>query len=304
MIAAGDDKGWITLEEARQIALREDVDTESSGELQAMLALFHELGVIIHFTATESLRSFVTTNPQWLIHSISKIIRDRKAHKFDTTMIESVGLTADANMLYTQGVASRDLLEYLWGKNETQFLIDLTQKLLLLGPWNNGEDDTLYFIPSMVTNTRSEEVEVTGAKCLIEFEILPSGILERLVCLCVHYSAEIGAWSKEPEITPTISRIWFGKEAVVFLRAKGATIEAFIDSPKESSKYLKIIITMLRTLNQHVKNEGLRWKIKLECDDAMVDYDQAKAQYRAPWFEARPQQAPASQYRLSQFVRA
>ena len=304
MVAEGESKGWISLEDAKKIAEREEVDTDSTTELQEMLSLFHELGVIIHFTATESLRSFVTTNPQWLIDSISKIIRDRKTHKFDTSVIESVGLTDDANMLYSQGVASRDLLEYLWGKNETQFLIDLTHRLLLLGPWNDDKDDTLYLIPSMVSNSRAEEVEPTGMKCMIEFEILPSGILERLICLCVHYSADIGVQSEEPVISKAISRICFGKEAVVYLRSKGTTIEVSIDSVAETSKYLKVIITMLRTLNQHVKNEGLRWKIKLEAEDALVDYDEAKSQHISPWFDSHQQAAEAAHYRLSRFVRA
>ena len=67
--------GWLPFKQVRQLA--SDLGIKSLQEVTDMLCLFHELGACIFFTSSPKLQSIVTTNPQWLIDSLTKVIKDR-----------------------------------------------------------------------------------------------------------------------------------------------------------------------------------------------------------------------------------
>ena len=75
-------RAWIALEEVRQRfeALRGEEEGDASEELNGMLALFHQVGLLSYFTGTESLARIVVVHTQWLVDSISKVIRDKDVH--------------------------------------------------------------------------------------------------------------------------------------------------------------------------------------------------------------------------------
>ena len=99
---------WMELGDVETIA-RECAIT-SPKEIEAMLSFFHEIGSVVHFTNTEALRGIVTLSPQWLVDSISKVIRDDKLHRFDPKKIEIYQLSTDVDLLFTKGLVTRDLL--------------------------------------------------------------------------------------------------------------------------------------------------------------------------------------------------
>jgi hypothetical protein len=72
LMLADQKHGWIKLKEVRSIA--EKCGVTSTSEQDIMLAFFHEIGSIVHFTSTPSLASLVTVSPQWLVDSISMYI--------------------------------------------------------------------------------------------------------------------------------------------------------------------------------------------------------------------------------------
>jgi len=72
------------LEEVRAIAAGK-CGIQKGEQVEAALDLFHELGLLLHFRETEDLRQVVVLNPQWLINSLSLVIRDFKLHPMRET---------------------------------------------------------------------------------------------------------------------------------------------------------------------------------------------------------------------------
>ena len=66
----------------------------SRHEQEIALGLFHERGLIIHLTATETLRNIVVIKPQWLIDALGKVIRDSSFH-VDIAQYKGAGLEED-----------------------------------------------------------------------------------------------------------------------------------------------------------------------------------------------------------------
>lgn len=102
------DVKWMKLAAVEKVA--KGCGITSSKELDAMLGFFHEIGSIVHFTETEAMRSIVTLSPQWLMDGISKVIRDGQLHGFNRNEIATYQLETDVDLLFTKGLATRDLL--------------------------------------------------------------------------------------------------------------------------------------------------------------------------------------------------
>lgn len=70
-----------------------------------------------------------------MIDKIGQLVRDITVHKVNWQKFKQAGVYKDAKRLYMHGLASRDLLEYLWSTSQTAFLIDLMRAALLLSDW-------------------------------------------------------------------------------------------------------------------------------------------------------------------------
>ena len=171
---------WVKLFKVKQIASKHGV--HAANEVEEMLGLFHELGIVFYFNKSVELRELVTTSPEWLVRSMSQVIRDPSLHSFDRAKIEQAGLAADFATFSRHGLVSRDLLECFWQGEQVQFLLDLMRSLLLLSPWKFANSEESYLVPSMITTTEQVH-EMKGAKCAFHFEYLPLGVFERFSLL-------------------------------------------------------------------------------------------------------------------------
>lgn len=202
-------RGWITINEAKSIVSRYGIAL--GAEFEELLELFHELGVIIHLTNTSILREIIVTKPQWLMIALCKIIRDDSQHGFDIGAVTDAGLLSDVNTLIESGLASIDLLEFVWKKREVHFLLDLMRTTLLMSDWHFGEE-RLYLIPSMLkSSTQARRGGHTSllqnkADCLFDFSetFCPYGLFERLICLCVAHSGRMRT-TKAPKLTNSLA---------------------------------------------------------------------------------------------------
>ena len=271
---------WIRFAQYKEIATA--VGVNSSEEINAMLALFHELGVILHFTSTEALREFVVTSPDWLIANVSKLIRDSSLHKLDTRTLVSAGLRADMETLHAKALVSRDLLEFFWGRTEAAFLLDLMRSLFLLSNWKFRSQEELYLVPSMIQGNRenvdgkSKNTDLsTCALCEIRFEYLLPGVLERLVCLCVEYSS-----TREDTLEPMLSkhfcRVWFSDSYFVDLSPTGETIRVVISDEDMAMACMNVLISMLRKVNLDIMGSGLIYDVFMREGSKMLPYRKAK----------------------------
>lgn len=194
---------WVTLAEVKERG--RSCGIQSVQELEDMLSLFHALGMIVHLTSTEALRSIVTVQPQWLVDAISKVIRDGTVHAFETSEIRKARLDKDVKRMFEQALVSQDLLEFLWKDNgQAPFLLDLMRRSMLLSEWG-FEGDELYLCPSLLKPTTavqgSSNSEVFTCRFDFSASFLPIGVYERLICLCVAQSGNV-----ENSTTPQLSK--------------------------------------------------------------------------------------------------
>ena len=265
-------------------AIGNKVGIKAATEVEEMLKLFHELGVILHFTATVNLAEVVTTKPQWLIDAVSRVIRDPKLHPFERKSFKEAGLLDDLNRLHNEGFASRDLLEHLWEKERVDFLIDLMRKLLLLSSWQFEEEKDQFLIPSMIRDSKTASND--GVTARFDFEFLPIGVFERLVCLAVDYSSSQDD-SPKPSLGKESSLVFFGKDSSIGMTRKADVVEIAVQNKAEAPKILDIVMAMMRKLNEDVMNGAINTTITLEGEDGkFVELDSARKSKLQPWFEA------------------
>ena len=260
----------------------------SSSEVVQMLQLFHELGMLLHFTATSQLASTVILNPSWLVKAIGKVIRDRDIHSFESAQVKMKKLRDDVDRLFMFGLISEDLLQMLWGRKAAGFLLDLMRSLLLLSTWSFDQRNVLYLIPSMVAESNRSKIKPKGIKSVFHFSFLPVGVYERLVCLLVEHSAtHKGERLKEPVLAKDACMIQFDKRSAVFMQTSGHDTLALHTTHAESaSRCLRIILAMLNKLNADTMNNGLAWELELEVDGKLMKHENVKSKRLQPWYSS------------------
>jgi len=225
----------------------------SNQERDMALQLFHERGLIIHLTATEALRNFVVIKPQWLIDALTKVIRDHDVH-VDLEEFRKVFLEDDATELFSQGIASRDLLEYLWDHEQVDFFIDLMKRTMLLSEYRDCDH---FLIPSLLQHDYTYD---NTYNCKFDFSetYLLHGMFQRLVCLCVEYV------SRE---SVTNASFIIRKNFAQFERFRGQSVELSeqnqmitLNTSGNTSDIIAIIQSMLSKTNNNVMNGRLKWR--------------------------------------------
>eukprot|EP00924_Labyrinthula_sp_SR-Ha-C_P010871 snap_masked-scaffold_47-processed-gene-0.20-mRNA-1 protein AED:0.34 eAED:0.40 QI:0/-1/0/1/-1/1/1/0/1171 len=158
---------WLNLDTVIQVARK--VNLHQTEEIDDMLELFHELGVLVRLTGTLELSQLVVLNPQWLIDGLCCIIRDKELHFSDQLKgeLNKAGLTEEFHMLYDKAIATKDLLLFLWKdeafKEHTTFFLDMMKRMILLSDYNfNKSDDKRYLVPSLlVSKYEKDNAELT-----------------------------------------------------------------------------------------------------------------------------------------------
>eukprot|EP00924_Labyrinthula_sp_SR-Ha-C_P004629 augustus_masked-scaffold_1-processed-gene-6.40-mRNA-1 protein AED:0.45 eAED:0.45 QI:0/-1/0/1/-1/1/1/0/780 len=136
----------------------------ASSELNKILRLFHDLGLVLHLKQTSALAEVVTLRPDWLIRSIGRIIRDKKLHQHNMALLEEEGLEKDSFKLFNEGLLTDQFVRFMWSEERIDFLLDLMRQTLLLCDWTfhknkDGKEQVqkMYFVPCMVTGSQDLE---------------------------------------------------------------------------------------------------------------------------------------------------
>ena len=262
-------------------------------EIDNMLLLFHELGVVLHFRSTEALHALVTTRPQWLIDSISKVIRDKAIHPYDPLPLEQAGLTSDAHMLLSMGLATRDLLSYLWDGAHVDFLIDLMRSLLLLSDWRYFDAESVFIVPCMLprvakvggyhTDVLTGASTSRGIKMSLAFSYLLPGIYERLICILV--STQQGG--NEPVLSRTGSLLHFNAGYSVAVVPSAHQLEFTVDKPMFAAEFATLVLSVMERIKSEVMGDRLTYETMVEVRQKMVLYDERVKRGSSPWATRR-----------------
>ena len=286
---------YMSLESIKTMA--KSVGIRSAGEVERMLLLFHQFGVLLYFTATETLRTRVITQPQWLIDQISKVIRDRDLHSFNEEALRVKGLSADLHLYVQSGIASEDLLRHFFGRKQADYLIDLMNHLLLLSRYGFSATraGVRYMIPSMVVDGREEDDEEQpereeaegGAQCRVVFGLLPNGMFQRVVCLLVAYSSNNA--TTEPVLARNYAMIQLSENDSVTVRCSTEDNWMLLHfrNPENAAQNLKFVVRILQLIKQDFSGNGFTWKVIVQVNEdgksSFKEHTTAIAEGIQPW---------------------
>jgi len=256
----------------------------------AFLQYFHQLGDIIYF---DEVKGFSIIDSQWLLDTISYIIRDFKFHRFrrDHRAMKLNDGTSWKNLL-TKGILDVPLLKKLWlGQNENfGFLITVMIKLgvfaELLQPKLEG--GIVYFVPNVVivpfdVGTFSDskiadylQIDSIDKASTISFKFknfLPIGFFNRLLTLLV------ATWTRPsnadmnsaPDLLPNACLMNMGSEVfVLVLNTTVKSIDLLTKSDPIGSNIMPHVINAMNLINKGIYKGNLVYDVpKVENVDLL-----------------------------------
>jgi len=291
--AIASNKAWLSLSDMRSIGRR--LGIKSTTEIDEMLSLFHELGMVLHFTGTDSLRQIIVVKPQWLINKVGCVIKDSDVHDYPMSL-EKSGLKEDLNTFLHSGIASVDLLHHLWDNEQCEFLMDLLRQMLIMSDWKFN-NETKMLIPSVIKNEHvfDTRIEADSNVCVFDFSssFLPLGVFERLVCLIVQHSSSSSG--TEPLIARNFSQISLPKRnGITIMLVNEPKLQRFklvVLESENSDLAFDIVASMLRKIVSEAMHNRLDFSVLFksrEDQKGMIEYNEAKRQKLKPWFRDEP----------------
>lgn len=307
---------WLKFDLVSQIA--ESCHVKDPGEVEALLDLLRNLGLVAHVTATEGLKQYVITDPQWLLSSLAKMVNPSISAGQERHLSKH-GFQEDMKMLRAKGILTLELMSRFWQAQEVNFMVDFLQRLLLLSRWrfddqksfNTGER---YFLPSMSIIPEAPGAMETSSKSnrlIFDFAEngLPIGVFERLVALTIGFSSGIEK-VPQPNIEKDWCKVWLGVTMPVLLRVDRDLncIELVMPSTTENhnpSRSMSVVRSMMSKIKEDVFGQGLKWElVYMDPNNNRLSLESAATSpHFAEWFSDRPEeQAPQRHVDLEIFL--
>eukprot|EP00924_Labyrinthula_sp_SR-Ha-C_P014014 snap_masked-scaffold_5-processed-gene-20.60-mRNA-1 protein AED:1.00 eAED:1.00 QI:0/0/0/0/1/1/2/0/944 len=226
-------KGYMNMEELIELSSSSEIDVPES-QVEQMLSLFHQLGIILFFPHLQKLRDRVILSPEWLVDEFSKLLINGldSGNKFKIVKLKvelrDLRLLEDNEKLFQNGIVSFDLLNYFFARDFT-FMVELMKEMLLICEFPQGKSDQIvnYFVvPALLPNPKRPQQTTLKANridlsrfessldCEIKFNILPVGLFQKLVCSMIDLLLEHRR--KAPILHRFFSVIQFSKQTFIF----------------------------------------------------------------------------------------
>lgn len=237
---------WISLEEAKKIAL-EECEISNDEQFETMLNFLHDLRILIHFDDTPQLNKMVILDPQWLIDVFKKVITitpyERKEAKFAQAWLT----------LERTGVLEEKLLQHVWGslfdnKDTCNNLIAMMEKFCLLCSWPSSCEDEpsrKYLVPSMLKYPPQQDVTKLTASAgvpslYVKFKSgqVPPGLFPRLVLMVFQWCTNEWLCKLPPQLHKNFARFFTHptEGCSLILLCRSCSIEVVVH--KETSTFV------------------------------------------------------------------
>ena len=250
-VMLGDGYKWISLDDARKIAL-EVCEIYSDEQFEALLTFLHDQRILIHFDDTPELNKMVILDLQWLIDVFKKIITVTP-YKSNERKFTKLWLK-----LETTGILDEKLLEHVWGpvfdnRETCDSLIAMMEKFCLLCPWSSladGESPREYLVPSMLMFPPKEDVAQLIASAgipslYVKFKSgqVPSGLFPRLVLMIFQWCTKEWLFQSEPQLYHNFARFYShpAEGCSVILLCHSSFIEVVVHKEDSTSQVSTIV---------------------------------------------------------------
>lgn len=273
-------ENWITRGKVDQIV--KDYGVTQAKETGDMLQHFHQLGILLYLTGTETLQTLITLDAQWVVSSVAKLIHDPQLHSLDKDKLEEAGLVVDWGEFQTRGLVSRDLIEYFWDKRQVDFLLELTRDLLLLSKFKFHGQEERYLVPAMIQGRNYTKLDdIGGAAFAFRFVFLADGVFERLVCLCISYLSNLKSLPS-PVLKQDTCKVQFNEGTDVQIDRIDRRIVVSTKQLAFATKLLVIFQSWMARINTEAMGGMLKWEIEVK-DDEFVPLSEAKDNPKSKW---------------------
>eukprot|EP00511_Aplanochytrium_stocchinoi_P012225 CAMPEP_0204877322 /NCGR_PEP_ID=MMETSP1348-20121228/48128_1 /ASSEMBLY_ACC=CAM_ASM_000700 /TAXON_ID=215587 /ORGANISM="Aplanochytrium stocchinoi, Strain GSBS06" /LENGTH=822 /DNA_ID=CAMNT_0052034177 /DNA_START=594 /DNA_END=3062 /DNA_ORIENTATION=+ len=277
----------------------------SPQELDTMFAFFHELGFIFNLNWTEYLKDALVFSPDWLYNSVKNLVSTKsKLLSYDNDAIERFGLKEELSKLFADGFASRDLLEYIWGKEDINFMLDLLKNCLLISEWpNNDDNEQIYMVPSLMNEVKRPPFPNgnMGISCVLKFSRAPIplakvGLFVRLCCLCISLGASVYQEgntkpnSHKPKLSTNWCEVPVGDSFSIHIEQNTEHtfeyVHFLVHDNNQAAFVLQVVLSIIEKIKYQQHNcGGITWELLLQNENGgYVDYAKAKQKKIQPWF--------------------
>ena len=263
----------------------------------AFLQFCHRIGVLVYFDAIPGLQDFCILDPQWLLDTITYVVRDFQLHRFrrDHNAME-LNDGKDWESLLRNGILEAQLLRKLWLGEDDQsfgFLCKLMIKIGLFGYFTNtneneqDQNSIRFLVPSIISSPfplegfsisfQSKVKEHLGEgsiliDSIIEFpDFLPTGFYDQVVARLVTDWSE-GYGQKNPQLFPLGSLLYMCSDPfALVLKVKTCSIDVITTADTRS----QILPHIKNTMNS-INREIYRGRLQFNCPESA----EAKDTYR------------------------
>ncbi|GBG32387.1 F-box/WD repeat-containing protein 7 [Hondaea fermentalgiana] len=269
------DCNYVPFATAQEIATK----YHAGDQTDELLSFFHELGMLVHLRATDTLYDKIVLKPQWLLDKLSKVIADEIHVKHYYRDLPNARLKTDFGELRNRGIATRSLLEHLWENEQVAYLRDFMSGTMLMSNWlfpekaltRNRQDEPLFLVSSLLKNSTNDSLAAeiagmdSGLTCVLDFSefFLPDGVFARLLSLCAKHSGDAVSRKHSPRLAGNKAIIRFGlSEFALEQIGDKIWIRVKRDSGKPAST-LKTLLSMFQGARDAVFAD-LPWELLLQ----------------------------------------
>ncbi|KAJ8604650.1 hypothetical protein CTAYLR_006524 [Chrysophaeum taylorii] len=238
---------------------REDPIEARKSRAVAMLQYFHFFGAVVYFDDVPGLQHHALIGPQWVLDSITFVVRDFRLHRFrrDRKAMD-INDGKDWLDLISNGIATEKLLRRLWigERLAYDFLVSLMIQLGLFARLSDGR----FLVPSSVCATTIQgasngepagiqahldgsEMRLDGRIPCFEFQdgFLPNGFFERVVNKLVNdWPTGAAGEALVPELRPNAAFLHLQSHPLVILKA-WPTIRVYIRLGEAARRALEAV---------------------------------------------------------------
>ncbi|GBG34065.1 Leucine-rich repeat serine/threonine-protein kinase 2 [Hondaea fermentalgiana] len=283
------DCDYVPFDTVRELATK----YHAGDQTDELLSFFHELGMLVHLRATDTLHDKVVLKPQWLLDKLSRVIADKIHVKQiqNDRELQKAGLRKDFAVLRKRGIATLSLLRFLWGDEEVDYLREFMHDNMLMSDWNfsekslprNRQNETLFLVSSLLKNSTDRKLEQdvasvqSGLTCVLDFSefFLPDGVFARLLSLCARHSGDLSTGWGAPRLAGHQAIIRFGLSEFALEERSNQIRLIMVPGTRDPASTLKTLISMFRGARDAVFKD-LPWQLHLQSprnSSIRVEYD-------------------------------
>eukprot|EP00118_Oscarella_pearsei_P008453 m.43584 g.43584 ORF g.43584 m.43584 type:complete len:949 (+) comp33455_c0_seq1:137-2983(+) len=266
---------YVALDDVTRIA-REDCGVSDAEEIAAMLAYYHDQGLLLHYRRCVQLGDVVITKPQWLIGALKRLL--------EVQLSSGSGGDGDSGpyhdswqRLHAEGVLEEGLIEHVWSDyaRNKQLLLTIMDQLDLVSPrlQRDGGAPTAYYMPAMLHIKPNHEEFCESLSSERDSEVLafrfrnahvPLDFFSRLLVRCLQLCPF------HPGLFRTCARFEFDSDHDLVLLACRDHIKFVVQSTQYGERAClpsaAVCMEILRFLTATVNELHRQWMPGLEFD--------------------------------------